>query len=173
MSGSEIINEIENRTEGRWKPSPGSIYPLLAWLQDNGYIKEVPADQNGMKRYEITESGKSLLEEQKKIFEEHRKMVEEHRNEFRKFVRGGGFFAPPFGHAPWFGPSSEKTAPLRESARKLARAFIQTYANLDENFSEKTMQEVQKVFEEATERVEEINRKLKATKDEQRRDNQG
>lgn len=50
MSGSEIIDEIESKTNGRWKPSPGSIYPLLAWLQDNGHVKELPVEQSGMKR---------------------------------------------------------------------------------------------------------------------------
>ena len=43
MSGSEIMSELESETNGYWKPSPGSIYPLLAWLQDQTYIKE--ADQ--------------------------------------------------------------------------------------------------------------------------------
>jgi DNA-binding PadR family transcriptional regulator len=166
MSGSEIINEIDNRTEGRWKPSPGSIYPLLAWLQDNGYVKELPVDQNGMKRYELTESGRSLLKEQKKIFEEHRKMIDERRNNFRKFITEGGFFGGSFAHAPWVGPSSEKTGPLRQSARRLARAFIQMYMNLDENFSEDVMREVQNVFEEATERLNGINEKLKGTRSE-------
>ncbi|MCS7136732.1 MAG: PadR family transcriptional regulator, partial [Aigarchaeota archaeon] len=42
MSGSEIMSEVERRTNGCWRPSPGSVYPLLAWLQDNGYVREVP-----------------------------------------------------------------------------------------------------------------------------------
>src|SRR4030067_3608411 len=72
MSGSELMEEIEKQTGGFWKPSPGSIYPLLAWLQDNGYVKELPSE-NGLKRYELTESGKALLAEQEKI-----------RNKFRE-----------------------------------------------------------------------------------------
>ena len=31
MSGTEIIEEIQTQT-GSWKPSPGSIYPLLSWM---------------------------------------------------------------------------------------------------------------------------------------------
>jgi DNA-binding PadR family transcriptional regulator len=42
MSGSEIMTEIEKSTNGYWKPSPGSTYPLLAWLQDKGHIKDAP-----------------------------------------------------------------------------------------------------------------------------------
>ena len=72
LSGSEIISEIEKRTNGLWKPSPGSVYPLLAWLQDNGYIKEVPAEESGIKRYTLTDKGKKLLEEQRKIREQYK-----------------------------------------------------------------------------------------------------
>ena len=68
MSGSELMDAIQKHTEGTWKPSPGSIYPLLAWLQDNAYIKELPTE-NGFKRYELTQSGKDFLEEQTKIRE--------------------------------------------------------------------------------------------------------
>jgi len=39
MSGSEIMTTISKRTEERWEPSPGSVYPLLSWLNDSSYIK--------------------------------------------------------------------------------------------------------------------------------------
>ena len=58
MSGPEIMEEIQKQTGSFWKPSPGSIYPLLSWLQDNGCIKELPLE-NGLKGYELTESGNS------------------------------------------------------------------------------------------------------------------
>ena len=62
------MEQIGKHTGGTWKPSPGSIYPLLAWLQDNSYVKELPTE-NGFKRYELTQSGKDFLEEQTKIRE--------------------------------------------------------------------------------------------------------
>ena len=40
MSGAEIVNKIEHETGGKWKPSPGSIYPLLAGLQERGFTQE-------------------------------------------------------------------------------------------------------------------------------------
>ncbi len=80
MSGSELMDQIQKHTGGTWKPSPGSIYPLLAWLQDNAYIKELPTE-NGLKRYELTQNGKDLLEEQTKIRE--------------KFREDSGFLASP------------------------------------------------------------------------------
>jgi DNA-binding PadR family transcriptional regulator len=52
------MHEIEKRTGGFWKPSPGSVYPLLAWLQDNSYIREVPGEEDGVKRYTLTDKGR-------------------------------------------------------------------------------------------------------------------
>ncbi len=63
MSGAEIMDEISRRTGGFWKPSPGSIYPLLAWLQDNGYISEVQTIRDGSKRYTLTDKGRKVLKE--------------------------------------------------------------------------------------------------------------
>ena len=40
MSGSEIVGKIERETGGKWKPSPGSIYPLLGGLQEKGFTQE-------------------------------------------------------------------------------------------------------------------------------------
>ena len=47
MSGSELMEKIEKHAGGFWKPSPGSIYPLLSSLQEHGYIKELPTE-NGL-----------------------------------------------------------------------------------------------------------------------------
>ena len=55
MSGSEIIEEIKRETNGKWVPSPGSIYPLLAWMQDKGYTKKLAVEEGGIKRYTLTE----------------------------------------------------------------------------------------------------------------------
>lgn len=53
MKGSEIMDEMGKRTMGWWKPSPGSIYPLLSRMEEDGYIVR---NQDG--RYQITELGK-------------------------------------------------------------------------------------------------------------------
>jgi DNA-binding PadR family transcriptional regulator len=64
MSGVEIVELIDKETGGKWKPSSGSIYPLLARLQEAGYSSEVPDEESAMKRYSLTEKGKLLLEKQ-------------------------------------------------------------------------------------------------------------
>ena len=150
MSGSEIIDEIEKRTSGRWKPSPGSIYPLLAWLQDNGYVKELPTDQNGLKRYELTANGRALLEEQRKI-----------RMNSKDEAR---FFGPPFFGAFWFGIPHEKTRELRESMKRVVVAFMELGRDLGHNFSEKTIDEVQKILDETAEKLENLSKKIEDEK---------
>jgi DNA-binding PadR family transcriptional regulator len=151
-SGSEIISEIEKRTNGLWKPSPGSVYPLLAWLQDNGYIKEVPAEESGIKRYTLTDKGKKLLEEQRKIREQYKDKAK--------------FLAPPFFGVMWCGLPVEKAAELRESSRRLLKAFASIGIKVGEKFSEQVFEETLKVLNETADKLEKISRKLEAERNE-------
>jgi DNA-binding PadR family transcriptional regulator len=151
MSGSELMEDIERHTGGCWKPSPGSIYPLLSWLQDNGHIKELPVE-NGLKRYELTESGKALLEEQKTI---------------RKHVREEvGFLPAPFFDSFLMKIPPEKTDEIRESVRQLAITFFKLGSALQEEFSEEALDEALSVVDEASRKFEEIHKKLKGEKHE-------
>ena len=57
MHGYQIIQEIEERSGGAWKPSPGSVYPTLQLLADEGLISAEEA--NGRKTYALTEGGRA------------------------------------------------------------------------------------------------------------------
>ncbi len=70
MSGSEIADAVEQETGGRWRPKPGSIYPLLARLKKNGIIEETLHGQKGMKRYRLTEKGLELIDQEQGILEQ-------------------------------------------------------------------------------------------------------
>ena len=59
-NGYQLMQTIEERSDGRWRPSPGSVYPTLAQLEDEGLIKSVEAD--GSRRFEITDAGREHLE---------------------------------------------------------------------------------------------------------------
>ena len=59
MHGYELISELETRTEGRWRPSPGAVYPALARLEERGLIRGEETD--GKRRYSITEAGQERL----------------------------------------------------------------------------------------------------------------
>jgi DNA-binding PadR family transcriptional regulator len=165
MSGSEIMNEIEARTNGRWKPSPGSIYPLLAWLQDSSHIKELPEKQSGMKRYELTESGKTLLEEQRKIIAEQRKKMKEYAKNHMGFGKER-FFGPPFAGAFISGLPEEKLVEVRKTMHKLVTAFFELGRNIEEHASNEAFDKALKLLNSTAEKLEEMNQKLNGEKDE-------
>ena len=56
--GYELMRALEERTSGRYSPSPGVIYPTLAWLEDMGYAR-VEAE-GGRKSYTITPDGEAF-----------------------------------------------------------------------------------------------------------------
>lgn len=55
MHGYQIIQQIDERSRGTWKPSAGSVYPTLQLLADEGLIQAEEA--NGRKTYSLTEAG--------------------------------------------------------------------------------------------------------------------
>ena len=55
MHGYEMIKELDNRTGGVWRPSPGSVYPTLQLLEDEGLISSEEA--GGRKRFTLTDAG--------------------------------------------------------------------------------------------------------------------
>jgi DNA-binding PadR family transcriptional regulator len=59
-NGYQLMQTIEERSGGRWRPSPGSVYPTLAQLEDEGLIRSVESD--GSRRFEITDAGREHLE---------------------------------------------------------------------------------------------------------------
>ncbi|MFF5018158.1 PadR family transcriptional regulator [Streptomyces sp. NPDC001165] len=61
MHGYEMIQEIAERSGGAWKPSPGSVYPTLQLLEDEGLIAS--ESEGGKKLFALTESGRSAAEE--------------------------------------------------------------------------------------------------------------
>jgi hypothetical protein len=61
MHGYEMIQEIAERSNGTWKPSPGSVYPTLQLLVDEGLIAQVETDGK-KKAFELTEDGRSAAE---------------------------------------------------------------------------------------------------------------
>lgn len=61
MHGYEMIQELETRTGGLWRPSPGSVYPTLQLLEDEGLVEH--EEERGKRRYALTEQGRAALEE--------------------------------------------------------------------------------------------------------------
>jgi DNA-binding PadR family transcriptional regulator len=60
MHGYEMIQEIDSRTGGAWRPSPGSIYPTLQLLEDEGVVAATTEEAGGgRKRFVVTEQGRA------------------------------------------------------------------------------------------------------------------
>lgn len=60
MHGYEMITELEARTHGVWRPSPGSVYPTLQMLEDEGLITS--EEGGGRKRFSLTDAGRAEAE---------------------------------------------------------------------------------------------------------------
>src|SRR3954454_8000728 len=58
-NGYQLMQAIEERSAGVWRPSPGSVYPTLAQLEDEGLVRSVEIE--GVRRFEITDAGREHL----------------------------------------------------------------------------------------------------------------
>ena len=62
MHGYEMIQELETRTGGVWRPSPGSVYPTLQLLEDEDLI--TGEEGEGRRRFTLTDAGRAETERQ-------------------------------------------------------------------------------------------------------------
>jgi len=144
LSGSEIMEEVEKQTGGQWKPSPGSVYPLLMWLRENGYAEELPREVTGIKRYMLTEKGE-------KFFEEHANFEEKLQ---KKMAPMGPMFFLRLGlHA-------DGLQELQEPVRRFFAAILNLRSALRENLTEPTLKEVEQFLNDASEKIEKLNEKI-------------
>ncbi|GAA4634269.1 hypothetical protein GCM10023196_075110 [Actinoallomurus vinaceus] len=60
MHGYEMIQELESRTGGIWRPSPGSVYPTLQLLEDEGLISG--RESSGKRLFALTDDGRGAAE---------------------------------------------------------------------------------------------------------------
>ena len=58
-NGYQVIQEIAERSGGVWKPSPGSVYPTLQQLEDEGLVRI--EEQAGRRLYSLTEEGRAYV----------------------------------------------------------------------------------------------------------------
>jgi DNA-binding PadR family transcriptional regulator len=69
--GYDLLQEIESKTEGVWRPGAGSIYPILKELVRGGYIRAEPQQKKTGKPqhvYQITPEGRALLQRSSEMF---------------------------------------------------------------------------------------------------------
>jgi len=68
MHGYEIMKELEERMHGCYSPSPGTVYPTLQWLEDEGLVSA--REVEGKKVYEITDQGREFLTRHRDIVDD-------------------------------------------------------------------------------------------------------
>jgi DNA-binding PadR family transcriptional regulator len=62
-NGYQIMQEIEQRSGGVWRPSPGSVYPALAQLEDEGLVRL--EERDGRRTYVLTDAGRAYVDERR------------------------------------------------------------------------------------------------------------
>jgi DNA-binding PadR family transcriptional regulator len=60
-NGYQIMQEVQERSDGVWRPSPGSVYPALQQLEDEGLIRSEEVD--GRKLFALTDAGRAFVQE--------------------------------------------------------------------------------------------------------------
>ena len=102
MHGYQIIQSIESRTRGAWKPSPGSIYPTLQLLSDEGLVS---SEQVGERKvYSLTDTGREAA---------------------AQFSTGSEPWEPRRSWDSRMSWGSERTTALPKAGAKLAQAIAQ------------------------------------------------
>jgi len=66
LNGYQLIQEVESRSNGAWRPSPGSMYPVLSQLEDEGLV--IAVDQSGTRLFQLTEAGRAEVEKNRQGF---------------------------------------------------------------------------------------------------------
>jgi DNA-binding PadR family transcriptional regulator len=82
--GYDIIRELEEKSHGLYKPSPGVIYPTLQMLEEMGYA--TASEQEGKKVYAITEEGRRFLTSKKDVADGVRNQMK-HKWSFKNIGR--------------------------------------------------------------------------------------
>jgi DNA-binding PadR family transcriptional regulator len=84
MHGYEVIRAMEERTGGCYTPSPGTVYPTLQLLEDEGFVRAEEA--GGKKVYHITPEGEAYLDEHGDVLAE---ILDRVRETVRDLTGGG------------------------------------------------------------------------------------
>jgi DNA-binding PadR family transcriptional regulator len=148
MSGVEIVEVIEKETGGRWIPSSGSVYPLLAALHEKGFTNEVPSEETGIKRYALTAKGNALFEKQITFGQKILSKLE--------------FLVPLLIGRFQFDPNDEKILErTREPAQRVVKTFLDLRAERNYRITEQDSQEIERILNQCADDLEQIVREIR------------
>jgi len=148
MSGVEIVEVIRNETGGRWIPSSGSVYPLLASLHERGFTSEMPSEETGIKRYALTAKGKVLFEKQITFGQKILSKLE--------------FLVPLLIGRFQFNPNDEKILErTREPAQRVVKTFLDLRAERNYCITEQDSKEIERILNKCADDLEAIVRGIR------------
>ena len=148
MSGVEIVELITKETGGRWIPSSGSVYPLLASLHDKGFTNELPSEEMGLKRYALTAKGKALFEKQIAFGQKMLKKLE--------------FLVPLLIGRFQFDPNDEKIlAKTRKPAQRVVKTLLDLRAERNYRLTEQDSKEIERILNQCADELEAIVQKIR------------
>jgi DNA-binding PadR family transcriptional regulator len=88
MHGYELITELDARSDGRWRPSPGTMYPALGRMEKHGLVESDEIDDK--KQFRLTDAGRQRLAEYRSTREDDTEPWNDtgrgHRGELRGHV---------------------------------------------------------------------------------------
>lgn len=130
MHGYEVMRALEERSRGAYTASPGSVYPVLQSLEDEGYVSSEETD--GRKVYTITDAGRAFLDD--------------NRDRVEQILRRIGEFARHFSGAP-------VTDVTRSFVRLAHASFEQTVRRVGD---EDSLERVREILETAARDIENV-----------------
>jgi DNA-binding PadR family transcriptional regulator len=90
-NGYQLMQEMEQRSGGEWRPSPGSVYPALSQLEDEGLIRSAQTQSESGRTFEITDAGRQAISDrgqQKAPWESDDHESDATWGDFKRAIRG-------------------------------------------------------------------------------------
>ncbi|MFD1933902.1 MULTISPECIES: PadR family transcriptional regulator [Nonomuraea] len=120
-NGYQIIQEIAERSEGGWKPSPGAVYPALQQLTDEGLV--IAEESEGRKTFRLTEAGRTYIaehpDEVRAPWDEMRPDIDDNSAELMDIAKQSAFAMMQILHSGTEAQVREARKALIETRRKL------------------------------------------------------
>ena len=129
-NGYQLMQELERRSQGAWRPSSGSVYPTLSQLEDEGLVAATKDETNRV--YRLTERGKSYVAKHRDELGtpwEVETSVHDPRWELMNLMREIG---PALGQVMKFG-TPEQVAEARRIMTEARRALYRLLADDEED----------------------------------------
>ena len=120
LNGYQLMQGLEERSDGRWRPSPGSVYPALQQLEDEGLIRGVQSEGESGRAFELTDQGREHLAERGEQKAPWESSEDEEANPRHRFRHGIGGLIRAVTHVAQDGTPEqvEEALKILEEARK-------------------------------------------------------